>query len=511
MKKRFGTAIPGKAALVAMLVFVMALVSCGDKDSGDPLGDGPDKELPDGAIDTRLIGTWKDTEDGALLTVTFQSNGTVSWGGSIGSSLNAAYQGGGQFAWIANNGTISYQYSNPPQTVDVYGYSINGAGELILTASGVTVVTLSKGSFVAVYDIIDVPTSVVVGTTLTLSGTVSPSNATNQTIVWSVANAGATGAVISNGNSLTTTGEGNVTITATITNGLQNSNYTQSFTITVTSDFVPVTGINDVPSSATEGVPLVLSGTVMPSNATNQTIVWSVPSGNNATITDGILTKTTSGSVNIYATIINGKLPSSDYTQSFYIYVNSMTSVYTITGVPTSTTAGIPLALSGTVSPSNATNQTIVWSVANAGTTGAAIIDGNSLTTTAGGTAIITATIINGKKTDSYTIANYTQDFTIIVIPTNSISLSFTDESGGAFNQGSFTISKGNAMNNTKTISLVGSWVSKEWRVDTVSKGTGDSFIVNAADYTTGTHTLGVRVFKDSVPWTKNITFTVTE
>ncbi|MCL1888191.1 MAG: InlB B-repeat-containing protein [Kiritimatiellaeota bacterium] len=66
-----------------------------------------------------------------------------------------------------------------------------------------------------------------------------------------------------------------------------------------------------------------------------------------------------------------------------------------ITGVPTTTTAGTPLTLTGTVEPLDATRQEITWSVADAGTTGATLND-NTLSTTAAGTATLTATVAGG-------------------------------------------------------------------------------------------------------------------
>ena len=62
-----------------------------------------------------------------------------------------------------------------------------------------------------------------------------------------------------------------------------------------------------------------------------------------------------------------------------------------ISGVPTQATAGRPLTLTGTVLPTDATNQAITWSVKEAGNTGA-VIAGNTLTASAAGT--VTATII---------------------------------------------------------------------------------------------------------------------
>jgi M6 family metalloprotease-like protein len=81
-----------------------------------------------------------------------------------------------------------------------------------------------------------------------------------------------------------------------------------------------------------------------------------------------------------------------------------------ITSVPASVIAGTPLILTGTVVPSSATNQTIVWSIKNAGNTGATL-SGNILNTTAPGTVVVTATIENGTA-----IGNpFTKDFTITV------------------------------------------------------------------------------------------------
>jgi len=81
-----------------------------------------------------------------------------------------------------------------------------------------------------------------------------------------------------------------------------------------------------------------------------------------------------------------------------------------ITGVSTSITAGTPLTLTGTVVPGSATHQAIVWSIKNAGNTGATL-SGNILNTTAPGMAVITATIENGTA-----IGNpFIKDFTITV------------------------------------------------------------------------------------------------
>lgn len=83
--------------------------------------------------------------------------------------------------------------------------------------------------------------------------------------------------------------------------------------------------------------------------------------------------------------------------------------VTNISGVPTTAETGVDLTLIGTVEPADATNKTIVWSIKDAGTTGASIVNGNILKTTAAGTAVITATIINGESATT----NYSQEFSI--------------------------------------------------------------------------------------------------
>jgi hypothetical protein len=78
--------------------------------------------------------------------------------------------------------------------------------------------------FIAVTGISGAPTAAIVGYPLTLSYTVEPANATNQTVVWS-------GIGVSNGR-LTAASAIQHTVTATIANGKESGSYTQNFTIT---------------------------------------------------------------------------------------------------------------------------------------------------------------------------------------------------------------------------------------------------------------------------------------
>jgi hypothetical protein len=203
------------------------------------------------------------------------------------------------------------------------------AGYLTYTDGTSTVWVKDPNTIIPVTDITGAPATATAGTVLTLTGTVVPGNASNQTIVWSVQNAGTTGATIS-GNTLNTTTAGTVTVRASITNGTaQGTNYTKDFSITVNAAFVPVTNITSVPATATAGTPLTLTGTVVPGNATNQTIVWSVQNAGTtgATITGNTLNTTAAGTVTVRASITNGTAAGTHYTQDFDIEVSNFVGI----------------------------------------------------------------------------------------------------------------------------------------------------------------------------------------
>jgi len=185
--------------------------------------------------------------------------------------------------------------------------------------------------FIAVTNISGVPNTATVGIPRTLSGTVNPSDATNRAIEWNVSDAGTTGATIT-GNVLNATGSGIVTVRAAIANGTAAGvNYTQNFNITV-NEFVPVTGIADVPKEAFAGTPLVLVGTVTPNTASSRTIVWSVvqPGTTGATIMGSILHATDAGTVIVKASIANGESVGVAYDDYFIITVQSPQSVVSV-------------------------------------------------------------------------------------------------------------------------------------------------------------------------------------
>ena len=189
------------------------------------------------------------------------------------------------------------------------------------TAVPVTGVTVSPATKV-----------IAAGATYTLTATVAPANATNQTVIWSSSNTSyvtvdsATGVVtgVANGTSrvTATTADGGKTAYCDVTVG------------------VPVTGVTVAPSTATIGVggTVALIETVAPSTATNKTVTWSSSDTSVATVSStGVVTGVGAGTATITVTTADGG--------------KTATSTITVVSVPQPVTPGFQLP-SGVENPS---------------------------------------------------------------------------------------------------------------------------------------------------------------
>ena len=166
---------------------------------------------------------------------TYQFRAVVS-GTNLPQSVTWEVEGGNGATEIASDGTLTVAANETAPTLTVIATSTIDESKY-----GTATVTVMNDVpfFVAVNDITNVPSTTRAGTSLILTGTVNPANATNKTIVWSVKNQGSTGAEIS-ANVLNTTAEGIVTIMATIANGAVAGDYKKDFNITVTAGMVVV-------------------------------------------------------------------------------------------------------------------------------------------------------------------------------------------------------------------------------------------------------------------------------
>ena len=135
--------------------------------------------------------------------------------------------------------------------------------------------------YVAVTGIVGVPTAATPWTTLKLTGTVIPANATYQTIEWSIFDGRGTGVYFVSSDTVYLQHGGTLIVRAEVYGEQHSFEYFQDFRITV-ADIVYVTGITDLPTTAIVGTPLTLSGTVLPADATlkkrgQQTVGYGTP------------------------------------------------------------------------------------------------------------------------------------------------------------------------------------------------------------------------------------------
>ncbi|TRW26663.1 T9SS type A sorting domain-containing protein [Flavobacterium zepuense] len=241
--------------------------------------------------------------------------------------------------------------------------------------------------------------------TLQLVATVTP---TTQAVTWSIT-AGADFATVSATGLVTATENGTVTVTATTVTG-----ETDTIDIVITNQVTEVTAItisteDDAPATITTNAgTLQLTAAVAPANATDTTVTWSITAGTGlATVdTNGLVTAIANGTVTVTATSANGVTDTIEIVITNQIVEVTALTITTQDNAPaTITTIGGTLQLVATVTPANATDTTVVWSI-TAGT-GLATVDANGLVTAiANGTVTVTATSANGVTTTFEVVVN---------------------------------------------------------------------------------------------------------
>ena len=113
-----------------------------------------------------------------------------------------------------------------------------------LTSAAVTLtVTTGPSAFASVTDISDVPVSFRVDEPVTLTGTITPDFATNQTIIWSIKDPNGTDARI-DGDILSSISPGSIVVTATVSGGINSTtDFTKDFMLYINNSRTPyITG-----------------------------------------------------------------------------------------------------------------------------------------------------------------------------------------------------------------------------------------------------------------------------
>ena len=196
-----------------------------------------------------------------------------------------------------------------------------------------------------------------------------PVDATNKTVIWTITN-GATLASINSAGLVTALGNGTVTVAAGAGDG---SGIYGVFVITISNQSQSVTGINitgagDSTSITTDGGSLQLIDQVLPEDATQKTVTWSISSGMEyATINaTGLVTAVDNGIVTAMATATDGSgvFATIDISITGQVVPVSGITIYGVGSTRTITVTDGTLQLKADVFPANATDKSVTWSIA---------------------------------------------------------------------------------------------------------------------------------------------------
>ncbi|MDB4292459.1 Ig-like domain-containing protein, partial [Maribacter sp.] len=312
---------------------------------------------------------------------------------------------------VINGRLIDFTSNGPPGEPEIvtFDYTINDGNPGNDATATVTVnITLNE---VLVTGITVAPSSLIldIDEIGQLSPTVSPANATNRGVDWSsndvaVATVSATGEV-------TAVSEGSALITASSNDA---SNVSQTVNVTVSTPDILVNGITITPLNASIKVNEIqqLTSTILPVNATDQTISWASTNEAIATVdANGSVTGVGIGTVTISATANDGSGTAG--TASITVSAADV-DVTNIVLNPTDITleVGTTRLLGIVVSPGNATDPTVTWLSSNEGVVS---VDSNGrLTAVSRGPAIVSATANDGSGVVG--TANITVDDAVIAV-----------------------------------------------------------------------------------------------
>lgn len=319
----------------------------------------------------------------------------------------------------ATNKTVKWKTTNPSVA------TVDSSGTVTAVAVGTAIITATseEGGYVAVCTVTVVRpvTSVSISkssysltmgskTTVTLTATVNPSNATNKKVTWKSSNTKV--ATVENGK-VKAVGPGTANITVTTVDG----GYSRTCKITVIQ---PVTGVKFSTSSRTMyvGQKSTFTYTVMPTNATDKGVSFKSSNKKIATVdSKGKVTAKKTGTCKIYITTDDGS-----YKATRTVKVVKKVDVKSVKLNYSSKTLdkGKTLTLKPTISPKNASNQKVTWKSSD---TKIATVNSNGVVTAKkGGTVTITCTTKDKKKVATCKIKVY-EGVSSISLSASSITL----------------------------------------------------------------------------------------
>jgi uncharacterized protein YjdB len=286
-----------------------------------------------------------------------------------------------------------------PGLVEVIATSGDGSGVADTMDISITGVLVSEVEIVSPGG----ASEVLSGEDMQLTATVLPANATNPLVAWNVINETGT-ATITSGGLLTGALPGEVEVVAL---AMDASGMGDTLAVTITDLLVPVNSITvSAAGGLTEvdgGSSLQFTANVLPVDATNPLVVWSVINGTGtaAISSEGLLTAMLAGTVDVVATAEDG----SGVSQSYAINITSSAILVTDISILSAGAVRVmdeeeTLQFSATILPENASNPSITWSV-NPSTGSATINQNGLLTAVSEGAVLVMASSQDGSAVSS--------------------------------------------------------------------------------------------------------------
>ncbi len=283
-------------------------------------------------------------------------------------------------ATVSQSGVVTAKY---PGSAVITATAIDGTGKsavcIVTVTQPVTGVSLPSSK------------SVYVGSTVTLTPTLSPSYATNKKVTWTSSDTGVA-AVDSNGK-VTGKKVGKATITVKTADG----GYTDSCVVTVSVKAEGVS-LNKTSAKIWKGETVQLTATVTPSNATDKTVSWSTSNSSVAVVdSNGLVRAVAGGTATITVKTNNG-----GHTASCKVTVLESCTGVKLESAKMSMYLGQTYKLTATVLPSTATTKTVTWSSSNSSVV--KVASDGTLSALKKGTATITVKTTDGGFTASCSV-----------------------------------------------------------------------------------------------------------
>ncbi|MDE5870596.1 MAG: Ig-like domain-containing protein [Muribaculaceae bacterium] len=328
--------------------------------------------------------------------------------------------------WTSSDENVATVYSD-----DGKGASIKAIkeGEAVITATASNGLSASctvhvEKRFVEVWGIYFSQDNITMteGDSTTLTATIDPADATDQTLAWSSSD-DSIAIVDPNGKEATVTSlaPGYVEIYASASNGM-----TATCHINVEARYFEVTEIvlDQTELNLIEGDRALLTATVSPEDATDKSIAWSSSNIEVAAVSEaGEITAVASGEATITATSSSGLTADCHVTVAKRVIA---VSEVILDKTSLEMTEGDVATLTATINPADATDKTLTWTSSDASV--ASVSSNGEVKALKPGTATITVSSTNGKTASCEVIVVAKEiEMESIILDTETLELEVGD------------------------------------------------------------------------------------